>query len=214
METKTKTKTSQSQLPQVSSTYDLVRTLYKNDWNTPFELTPVQNIIFDCIFKKQSPDGKRRIHIETFTQYGKSDVVSMAVLTRVATFPEKWLLTAPTAAKAKIIMGDIIKHCFENEYTMSRLRIEEGESMEVLRRERSKNHLTFNTGSNTVGEVFIVSAESKVKRQEDVGNSLMGFGAPNLVEDEAALLSDEIDAKAMRVVGRGKEGMTRNAFSF
>ena len=29
----------------------------------------------------------------------------------------------------------------------------------------------------------------------------MGFGAPNLVEDEAALISDESDAKAMRMVG-------------
>lgn len=197
-------------MPAASSTFDLVKTLYKNDWNQPFELTETQNIIFDCIFKKESPDGKRRIHIETYTQYGKSDTVSMAVLTRVSTFPEKWLITAPSAAKAKIIMGDIIKHCFENEYTMNRLKLEDGESMEMLRRERSKNHLTFNTGDNTVGEVFIVSAESKVKRQEDVGNSLMGFGAPNLVEDEAALLSDEIDAKAMRVVG----GFTAQGLDF
>lgn len=173
-------------------------------------MTPTQNVIFDCIFKKQSPDGKRRIHIETFTQYGKSDTVSMAVLTRASTFAEKWLITAPTAAKAKIIMGDVIKHCFENEYTMSRLKLEEGENMEVLRRERSKNRLTFNTGNNTIGEVFIVSAESKVKRQEDIGNSLMGFGAPNLVEDEAALLNDQIDAKAMRVVG----GFTAKGLDF
>lgn len=125
----------------------------------------------------------------------------MAVLTRVSSFPEKWVVTAPTAAKAKIIMSDIIKHCFENEYTMSRLKLEEGENMEMLRRERSKNRLTFNVGNNLVGEVFIISAESKVKRQEDIGNSLMGFGAPNLIEDEAALLDDQIDAKAMRMVG-------------
>jgi hypothetical protein len=189
------------ELPQVATTYDLVRTLYKNDWGDPFELTPTQNDIFNCIFQKQSPDGKRRIHIETFTQFGKSDTVSMAVLTRVATFPEKWVITAPSAAKAKIIMGDIIKHAFENEYTMERLKLEDGESMEMLRRERSKNRLTFNVGNNSVGEVFIVSAESKVKRQEDIGNSLMGFGAPNLVMDEAALLDDAIDAKAMRMVG-------------
>lgn len=186
-----------------TSTFNLVKTLFKNDWNEPFELTPTQNIIFDCIFKKGSPEAipKRRIHIETYTQYGKSDTVSMAVLMRASTFPEKWVITAPSAAKAKIIMSDVIKHCFENEYTMNRLRLEEGENMEMLRRERSKNRLTFNTGNNTVGEIFIVSAESKVKRQEDIGNSLMGFGAPNLIEDESALLDDQIDAKAMRMVG-------------
>src|SRR3990167_2248888 len=187
-QTKEKEMSQEMQDLQSASPKELVKALYKDDDGNPFVLTEGQEKIFNAIFYKQGPNGEKRIHIKTFTQYGKSDVVSMAVLTRVATFPEKWIIVAPSQPKARIIMGDIIKHCFENEYTMNRLKLEEGENMEMLRRERSKNHLTFNTGNNTIGEVFIVSAESKVKRQEDVGNSLMGFGAPNLVEDEAALL--------------------------
>lgn len=184
-----------------TNTFELVKALYKNEYGKPFEMTPGQNEIFDCIFKRGGPNGERRIHIKTFTQYGKSDVVSMAVLTRVATFGDKFAIVAPSQPKAKIIMGYLIKHIFDNEYTMARFKVAEGESMEAIRRERSKNRLTFDTGSGQIGEVFILSAESRLKQSDDVGNSLMGFGAPNVVEDEAALISDESDAKAMRMVG-------------
>lgn len=184
-----------------ASPKELVRALYKNDYGQPFELTDGQEEIFNAIFYKQGPKGQRRVHIKTFTQYGKSDTVSMAVLTRAATFPEKWAIVAPSQAKAKIIMGYVIKHLFENEYTQDRFKLEEGESMDAVRRERSKNRLTFDIGNNQIGEIFILSAESRLKAGDSVGNSLMGFGAPNLVEDEAALISDESDAKAMRMVG-------------
>lgn len=183
-----------------ANTFDLVKSLYKNDYGHPFEMTPGQNEIFDAIFFKKSPDGKNRIHIMTFTQYGKSDTVSMAVLTRASTFPEKWCIVAPSQSKARIIMGYVIKHLFENEYTLNRFKITEGENVDAIRRERSKNRLTFDIGNNQVGEIFILSAEARLKG-EDAGNAMMGFGAPNVVEDEAALISDESDAKAMRMVG-------------
>ena len=191
-----------------SDTRALVSSLYKDDYGRPFILSEGQKEIFDCIFYKQSVDRKNRIHIMTFTQYGKSDTVSMAVLTRAATFPEKWAIVAPSQPKAKIIMGYVIKHLFENEYTLARFKIEEGENTEMIRRERSKNRLTFDIGNNQIGEIFILSAESRLKRGDDMGNSLMGFGAPNLVEDEAALISDESDAKAMRMVGGFTHGKT------
>ena len=187
-----------------------MRSLYKNDYGLPFELTTGQEEIFNAIFYKQSPTGQNRIHIKTFTQYGKSDTVSMAVLTRAATFAEKWAIVAPSQPKAKIIMSYVIKHLFENEYTLNRFKLKEGESMDVIRRERSKNRLTFDIGNNQIGEIFILSAESRLKQSDDIGNSLMGFGAPNLVEDEAALISDESDAKAMRMVG----GFTKIATDF
>jgi len=190
-----------AQTIKTASTKELVRSLYKNDYGQPFELAPGQEEIFNAIFYKQSPTGQNRIHIMTFTQYGKSDTVSMAVLTRAATFPEKWAIIAPSQSKAKIIMGYVIKHLFENEYTMDRFKLKEGENADTVRRERSKNRLTFDIGNNQIGEIFILSAESRLKQSEDVGNSLMGFGSPNVVEDEAALISDEADAKAMRMVG-------------
>src|SRR3990167_1435806 len=186
---------------QATSTFDLVKTLYRNDMGLPFEMTPGQNEIFDCIFKKRSPDGKKRIWIATVTQYGKSDVVSMATLTRVATYGEKWVNVAPSQAKSRIIIGYIIRHVFDNEFTRSRFKVKDGESVDKIRRERSKNRITFDCGDNKLGEIFILSAESRLKNSEDMGNSLMGFGSPNVIEDEAALISDESDAKTMRMVG-------------
>lgn len=184
-----------------TNTYELVKSLYRDDFGRPFSMTPTQNEIFDCIFKRQGPNGEKRVHVMTFTQFGKSDIVSMAVLTRVAAFGEKFVIIAPSQSKARIIIGYLIKHTFDNEFTLSRFKIKEGESIDTIRRERSKNRLTFDCGDNKIGEVFILSAEGRLKSGEDVGNSLMGFGSPNVVMDEAALVSDEADAKAMRMVG-------------
>lgn len=184
-----------------SSTYDLVKNLYRDDFGRPFSMTETQNLIFDCIFKKGANVGKQRLWIATFTQFGKSDIVSMAVLTRVATMGEKWVIIAPSQAKARIIIGYLIKHTFDNEFTLARFKLKEGESFDAIRRERSKNRLTFDCGDNRIGEVFVLSAEGRLKSGEDVGNSLMGFGSPNVVMDEAALVSDEADAKAIRMVG-------------
>lgn len=186
---------------EAATTYELVKNLYRDELGRPFSMTPGQNEIFDTIFMKGANIKRKRIWIATFTQFGKSDTISMAVLTRVATHAEKWCLIAPSQAKARIIMGYLIRHLFENEYTLSRFKIEEGESADMIRRERSKNRLTFDLGEGRLGEVFILSAESRLKRGDDVGNAMMGFGSPNVVMDEASLIGDEADAKAMRMVG-------------
>src|SRR3990167_10519014 len=154
----------------VVSTYDLVKALYKDDLGRPFSMTPGQNEIFDAIFKKKGPDGQNRLWIATHTQFGKSDTVSMAVLTRAASYGEKWGIVAPSQPKARIIVGYLIKHIFDNEYTSSKFKVKEGESSEVIRRERSKNRLTFDCKNNMIGEVFILSAESRLKGGADAGN--------------------------------------------
>lgn len=111
-----------------SKTYELVKRLYKNEDLQPFELTPSQELIFDCIFKRKYP----RNHIMTCTQFGKSEVVSMAILTRASTFSEKWAIVAPTNAKSKIIMGYVIKHIFENDYTSKKFQIGKDENPERI----------------------------------------------------------------------------------
>lgn len=68
----------------------LVASLYKDSQGGNFILTDGQAEIFGLIFKKPY----HRTHISCHTRYGKSDVISMAVLTRVSTFPEKWSIVA------------------------------------------------------------------------------------------------------------------------
>ena len=87
----------------------LVASRYKNYYGKPFELTDGQSEIFESIAKRKYP----RVQCISYTQYGKSDTVSMAVLTRITTFPEKWALVAPSNKKAHIIMSYLIQHTFE-----------------------------------------------------------------------------------------------------
>jgi len=179
--------------------YEFVKTLYKNEKGEPFELTPTQLKVFEIIAKRKYP----RTQFMSYTQFGKSETVALAVLTRVCFFPEKWAIVAPDMKRAKILIEKIINHIFDNPLTISKFQISEGESLERIRRERSKNRLTFNTGDG-IGEVFIVSAQTRFKG-EDAGNALMGFGAPNLIEEEASLIPDEIHAKAIRMIGGHKD---------
>jgi hypothetical protein len=184
---------------QQNETFKKVRYLYKDDTGKPFELTPFQIEIFDAIYQKLCP----RIHLMAYTRYGKSEILSLAILTRITNFNEKWAIIAPTTEKAKIINSYIIKHIFDNSYCQSKFEIKPDENLERIKRERSKERLTFRN-SDGIGEVFILSAEES-RRGEDAGNKLMGFGAPNIIEDEASLIKDSIQAKITRMLGDSKE---------
>jgi len=148
---------------------DLCSNLYKDRWGKPYVLTDGQLKIFERIVKRDHP----RVHLTTFTQYGKSATVALAVLTRAATYPEKWMIVAGREKQAKIIMSYIIEHTFDNDYTKGKLEIG-GEDIERLQRERSKNRLTFRHADGGLGEIMILSADSR--NQQAAGESLMGFG--------------------------------------
>ena len=176
-------------------TSQIVTELFRKDDGKPLILTPTQLEIFDLIWKRQH----KRNHLMCHTRYGKSFVVALAVLLRVATYPEKWAIVAPSQKKAGIIMGYIIEHAFDNYYTKTKMQVDKGESMDRLRRERSKQRINFKHTDGTLGEVFILSGDSRNKQM--AGDALMGFGAPNVILDEAALIDDDIEAKIFRMLG-------------
>lgn len=166
--------------------YLLVSQMYKNDDGTPVLLTPLQCCIFAIISMKLHP----RVHCMIFTRYGKSFVVALAVLTRASTFPEKWAIVAGSKEKAKIIMGYINAHIFDSEYTASKFRMERGDSAEAIRRNRNKNHISFDLGNGLMSEVFICSAKEAI-----------GFGAPNVIEDESSLINNDEHSLVLRMLG-------------
>jgi len=180
---------------EINKTRELVKSLYRDEEGQPIELTETQVKIFDLIWKKEY----KRNHIMCHTRFGKSFVVALAVLTRITHFPEKWCIVAPSEKKARIIMSYIIEHTFDNEYIKNKLLSEKGESLDRLRRERSKNRLNYKLADGTMGEVFILSADSRNKLM--AGDAVMGFGAANLICDEAALIDDDIEAKIFRMLG-------------
>lgn len=164
----------------------LVKTLYKDEQGNPFILTDGQCDIFNLIFKKLTP----RVHIECFTRYGKSETVAMAILTRICTYPEYWCVAAGNEDQAHIIIRHLIKHIFDNEFTRRRFVIGRGESAEEIRRSRSKSRLNFRLEGGLLGEVFVTNAKGA-----------MGYGAPNVVHDEAALTPDDEEALVFRMLG-------------
>lgn len=169
-----------------NQSFQLVKQLYKDEAGNPIELKPGQVEIFEAIAKRQNP----RVHIMCFTRYGKSLTTALAILTRACTFPEKWAIVAGTKEKAKIIMNYVNAHIFDSEYTKSKFIIDKNETEEYIKRHRNKNHLTFDIGDGRMGEIFISGAKDA-----------LGFGAPNVVEDEAALVADPDHALVMRMLG-------------
>ena len=172
-----------------------MKSRYKNSSGGPFELTDSQAQIFEIIARRMKP----RVHCMTYTQFGKSDVTSMAVLTRATTFPEKWAIVAPSNKKAHIIMGYLIGHIFDNEVCQSMFEVDKGESVDRIRRERSKNRITFKFPNGAISEVFTLSSEGR--RTKDLLDALLGFGAPNIVIDESSLLDDPQYAGVFRMLG-------------
>lgn len=177
---------------------ELCAKLYKDKLGKPYILTDGQLQIFERILKRD----RKRVHLTTFTQYGKSATVALGVLTRAASYPERWIIVAGREKQAKIIMGYIIEHTFDNDYTKGKLEIG-GEDIERLQRERSKNRLTFRHTDGGIGEIMVLSADSR--NSQAAGESLMGFGGANVILDEASLIDDETEVKIFRMLGGFKD---------
>jgi hypothetical protein len=183
----------------MSEIKQLVQSRYKNGSGQPFELVPGQEDIFEIIATRKYP----RTDCRTYTQYGKSETVAMGVLTRITTYPEKWCIVAPSTKKARIIMSAIISHTFDNEYTLAMFDVEEGESVERIRRERSKDRMNYRHADGRLGEVFILSSEGK--RTTDLLDAMMGFGSPNVIIDESSLIDDLPYVGILRMLGGHKD---------
>jgi len=149
---------------------DLVARMFKDENGKPIVLTDTQCDIFNLIFKRLWP----RCHIETFTRFGKSLTIALALLMRASTYPEKWAVVAGNDKQAGIIMGYVIQHIFDNDYTSGRYRMEKGETAESIQRHKSKDRINFvikKEGTKMLlGEIFITNAKGA-----------LGFGAPNVV---------------------------------
>lgn len=155
--------------------------------------TPTQIQIVDIIAKRRYP----RTQLILPTQYGKSMSVADGILLRIATHKEKWAIVAPSEDKARIIMDYIIDRIFDDPLFSEQL--EYHATKEKLKQERSKTRITFRDG----GEVRVYSGNASNTRQ--VKNALMGFGAANVVLDEAGQLNDELYSTVKRMVGGSKD---------
>ncbi|WP_456443062.1 hypothetical protein [Caldithrix abyssi] len=176
----------------------LVSKLFKDDYGQPLDLAPTQLKIVEIIAKKLPRNKKKKRHIAmTVTQYGKSLAIAVGLILRTTADPDKFGVIGPTKEKARIIQDYVTQHCFDHPLFLSQLDVDI--PLERLKRERSKDRLTFRRG----GEVRVFTADQRNKN--NAKKALMGFGAPNLVIDESSLLEDDVYATAKRMVGGHRE---------
>ena len=155
--------------------------------------TPGEMAIIDCNIHRRSPDEKKRIQIMAATRYGKSLAVGAGVAIRASLKPEKWAIVAGTKEKARIIMEYVTMFSLDCPPIRAQLKIET--SLDRLRMRKSQDRLSYRRR----GEVRVYSADAK--RITTTSTSLMGFGAPNVVEDESALIPNTLQATVMRMLG-------------
>jgi len=163
---------------------------FKNELGEDIVWTPGQKEIMAPIINL-GMEGKHYVQIETPTRYGKSSSIAAAILMR-CTRKESWAIVAGTAEKAQIIMDYFVTYALDNEISRALLSTEI--ALDKLKQERSRRHLSFSTGF----EVRVFSADSRNK--QSTGNAIMGFGAPFVVLDEAALIDDVVESKVFRMI--------------
>lgn len=174
----------------------LVRMFFKDDDGKPFELSNGQADIFLTIFLKQF----LRNEIITSTQYGKSETIAMAVILRSIVFAEKFTILAGDQNKTDIIMGKIITHLFDHPILERQIDTAGIPKLEKLKHQKSQDRITWRDG----GEVRTLTADARNRKR--VKEVLTGQGARNIIEDEASLIPDDLQAMAMRMLGGFKDG--------
>lgn len=168
-------------------TKSLITSLFKVH-GQPFVPYPFQVSIFEEIYLQRH----NLVHCILPTQAGKSSIVAPAVLLRSLVFAEDFVIVAPSEPKAQIIMNYVRNHCFDNAFFSSQLELDENESLDRLRKERSRKKITWKHG----GSVRVLSVNA---RQADNPEAVMGEGAPKIVIDESSLVPDLHYSTIMRM---------------
>jgi phage terminase large subunit len=176
--------------------FSLAYVYFKDMYGEPFKMSPWQQEIFRVIYEREI----LRAAIKTTTQYGKSEVASLALLSVAVERREKILIIAPSVKQAQIIMGKVIDHIFDHPFITGMVDFKTTGSLERLKEEKSKNRITFKNGS----EIMLLTAIATNVQKE--AKNLMGFGATIVLVDESSLIPDSMFSKILRMVGGVKHG--------
>lgn len=174
---------------------NLVRHYFKDDADKPFEMTDGQADIFLTVFLRLHP----RNQVIACTQYGKSSVVSMALILRSQAFAEDWAIVTGEMPKSMIIMEKAIQHLFDHEQLWQQVELDPNETLDRLKRQRTRQNLMWKRG----GGIRVFTADARNRQR--VKSALSGFGSPNIVEDEASLIPNDVQAMIMRMLGGHKD---------
>lgn len=144
--------------------------------------------IFHAIISKKWP----RVHIETSTQYGKSLFVALGCIILSCVDGELIPVIAPTNAKADIIMRYYIQHLSDH-YLFSQ-QLQKETNIEKLQMETSKDRVVL----RNKGGLYTLSVQAGNTKKGF--EAAMGEGARIVIQDESALIPDEIEATIFRMI--------------
>ena len=92
-------------------------------------------------------------------------------------------------------MSYIINHAFDEPLFIERLELDANTTLDRLRRERSRNNLTFKGG----GGVMTLTLDAR--NQKRSLEAAMGFGGNRVILDESSLIDDPLYATVKRMLG-------------
>lgn len=169
----------------------ICRQYFLNDYGTPLEITDGQADIFiEIVWKQHS-----RVEVIAPTQYGKSNTIACALIVATQLWRENFAIVTGSQPKSMIIMEKVIVHLFDHQIWYSALELDPNEPLDRIRRQRSRENLNWKGG----GGIRIFTADARNRQR--VKESLTGFGAPNIIEDEASLIPDDLQAMILRMLG-------------
>lgn len=137
-----------------------------------------------------------RVHIESSTQYGKSLFIALGCIILACIEGEVVSVVAPTGEKAQIIIRYFIQHIGDNAIFSSKL--DKDTILEKLQMETSKDRILL----KNKGGIFALSVQAG--NAQKGFQAAMGEGSRIVIEDESALIPDQIEATVFRM-GAGKK---------
>ena len=151
--------------------------------------------IFHSIISKRWP----RVEIISSTQYGKSLFVALGCIILACVDGELVSIVAPTNDKAQIIIRYFIQHLSDHSLFYSQL--EKESSIEKLQMETTKDRIVL----KNKGGIFTLSVQAG--NTQKGFQAAMGEGSKIVIQDESALIPDDIESTIFRMIAGKKDAV-------
>lgn len=151
-------------------------------------------IFYSVISKKWS-----RVQIISATQYGKSLFIALGCIILACVDGELVSIVAPTNDKAQIIIRYFIQHLSDHSLFYSQL--EKESSIEKLQMETTKDRIIL----KNKGGIFTLSVQAG--NTQKGFQAAMGEGSKIVIQDESALIPDDIEATIFRMIAGKKDAV-------
>jgi len=164
---------------EIQATKNLVREFFKNSKGEPYTLTDGEALIFLSAINPKL----RWVWISAPTRYGKTDILSMALIYLAAVKKLKVPIVAGSQDKARKIMEYVVAHIGDHPSFYDKLINIEVTDIEKLKVVVAKDALRWHDG----GWLYITSVDSRNYARE--GEGVVGEGGDVVVLEEAGLIN-------------------------